>query len=111
MDEWQTMPNLNSVRHFHSSCAVGNSVFVFWGCRSTDEPSVMRDVNDSIEQLDLMSSSWRLIKVTRPVNLGADLKLCALNNQEAFVVDDSNTIWIFDIILHTYTKVNLENDN
>ena len=62
-DSWSLMPALNGNRHKHSSCALGNVIYVICGASGYND-----ELQNTIESLDTrlissMAASWEIIEI------------------------------------------------
>ena len=83
--EWRNEANLQQSRCNHSSCTLGEKIFVFGGFSGTDR------ILNSIEELDLSAwwHRWRLINITamRPREKPA---VCHVSDSEIAILGGSN---------------------
>ena len=118
-NEWVKAPSLNINRQMHSSCAIGNSVYVFCGI------GYFKCSINSIEKLSnatsvSTSSRWQVIFPNRD-HLSPRVwpATCAINSQKILLLggevqsskSKSNDAVIFDVRTETTQKVDFQSPN
>ena len=99
-NEWQTCPSLNKQRSQHSSCVLGNKLYV---CSGWEESSI--EVADCSELIN-GTATWETLSVTYGDSFGGawDHVFCPISSHEIVIMLERD-ISIFDTSSNTMTKV------
>ena len=95
-NEWAIAPAMNEARSAHSQCALGDSLFAFFGCIKRDGREIKVNSIERInatEVIDRISTKWALIELQSQIQPRYDTLACQIDDNEIAILggyDGSN---------------------
>ena len=82
---------MNETRSYHSQCAVGDFLFVFFGCYSIGATNSIEKINGR-SVVDRIQTNWALIKLQSEIQPRRRTLACQIDDNEIAILGGVNSI-------------------